>query len=87
MSNTPPPVPMPGASAPNNQMAVWSLVASCVGLLCGIGSIVGIVLGFMAKNQIKESGGTQGGDGLATAGIVIGFLSIAFGILYWSVLR
>ena len=78
---------MPGASAPNNQMAVWSLVASCVGLLCGIGSIVGIVLGFMAKNQIKESGGTQGGDGLATAGIVIGFLSIAFGILYWSVLR
>lgn len=87
MSNTPPPAPMPGASAPNNQMAVWSLVASCVGLLCGIGSIVGIVLGFMAKNQIKESGGTQGGDGLATAGIVIGFLSIAFGVLYWSVLR
>jgi uncharacterized membrane protein len=83
MSYTPPAGPPP-AAAPNNQLAVWSLVASCVGLLCGIGSIIGIVLGFVAKNQIKESGGTQGGDGLATAGIVIGFVSILLGILYWT---
>lgn len=87
MSNIPPPAPMPGASAPNNQLAVWSLVASCIGFICGVGSIVGIILGFVAKNQIKESGGTQGGDGLATAGIVIGFATILFGILYWSALR
>lgn len=84
MSYTPPAGPPPAANAPNNQLAVWSLVASCVGLLCGIGSIIGIVLGFVAKNQIKESGGTQGGDGLATAGIVIGFASILLGIIYWT---
>ena len=78
MSNLPPPGPPPAggptpvAGAPNNQLAVFSVIASCVGLLCGIGAIAGIVLGFIAKNQIKESGGTQGGDQLATIGIVIG---------------
>ena len=51
-------------------MAIASLVASVVGLLCGIGSIVGIVLGVLALSQIKQS--PQGGYGLAVAGIVVG---------------
>lgn len=82
MSYTPPAGPPPAANAPNNQMALWSLIASCVGLLCGVGAIIGIVLGFVAKGQIKESGGTQGGDGLATAGIAVGFIVIALQLLY-----
>ncbi|MDP9333774.1 MAG: DUF4190 domain-containing protein [Actinomycetota bacterium] len=45
---------------------------------CGIGSVVAIVLGFVARTQIRESHGRQGGDGLALAGIVLGFLAIAF---------
>ncbi len=85
MSYTPPPGP-PAGAVPNNQMAVGSIIASCIGLLCGIGSIIGIVLGFVAKNQIKASGGTQGGDGLATAGIIVGFVGILLGIVWRIVL-
>jgi len=86
MSYTPPAGPPPSGTAPNNQLAVGSLIASCVGLLCGLGSIIGIVLGFVAKNQIKQSGGTQGGDGLATAGIAIGIAGIVLSILWQLVI-
>ncbi len=40
--------------------------SSLLGLFCGIGSIVGVILGFIARGQIKRTG--QGGNGLAVAG-------------------
>ena len=61
-------------------MAIASLVCSLV--LCGIGSIVAIVLGHIAKRQIRESGGMQQGDGLATAGLIIGYIGLAIGLVY-----
>jgi hypothetical protein len=60
-------------------MATASLVLSLIGLFCGIGAILGIILGFVAKSQIKRTG--EGGSGLATAGIVIGFVTLALSIL------
>ena len=81
----PSPAGPPPSAPPNNQLAVGSIIASAIGLLCGIGSIIGIVLGVVAKNQIKASGGTQGGDNLATLGIVIGAVGIVLNIL-WRVL-
>ena len=59
-----------------NGMAVASLVLALVGL--GIGSILAIVLGYQAQREIDASGGMQSGRGLATAGIVIGWISMAF---------
>lgn len=56
--------------------AVTSLVLSILGLLlCGPLAIVGIVLGHSAKKEIRGSGGATSGDGVATAGIVIGWIS------------
>jgi hypothetical protein len=49
--------------------AIASLVTSLVGL-----TPVGIVLGVVAKRRIRKSDGRLGGDGLATAGIVLGSL-------------
>jgi uncharacterized membrane protein len=70
----------------NNGLATASLVCSVVGLCCGIGSIVGIVLGFIALNQIKQTG--QAGHGLALAGVIVGaaslILSVLGYILYFS---
>ena len=52
-------------------------------LICGIlavtvipcfAAIVAIICGHMAKAQIKKSGGTIGGDGLALAGLIMGYL-------------
>lgn len=76
-----PPLAMAGATPPNNTLAIVSLVS---GVLCCVpfASIVAIVTGVMAKNQIKQSGGTQGGDGLATAGLILGGLSLVTGCVF-----
>ncbi|SOJ56615.1 hypothetical protein MSIMFB_04092 [Mycobacterium simulans] len=53
-----------------NALAIASLVTSIVGVLsCGIASIVAIVLGAVALNQVKQT--REDGYGLAVAGIVI----------------
>ena len=62
-----------------NSLAIGSLAASVLGLLCGIGSIIGIVLGFVALNQVKTTG--QAGHGLAVAGIAVGFASFVIGLI------
>jgi uncharacterized membrane protein len=58
-----------------NKQAIWSLVASGIGILCGIGSIVGIVLGVIALNQISRRP-NEGGRGLAIAGIALGAVTL-----------
>lgn len=71
------------AAAPNSQMALISLIAGILGwtILPGIASIVAIVTGHMAKREIRESNGALGGDGLATIGLVLGYLSIGLAVL------
>ncbi|MFB9777286.1 DUF4190 domain-containing protein [Brevibacterium otitidis] len=57
---------------PQNTMALVSLIFSLVGLATGgLLAIVGIVLGHIAKRQIKRTG--ESGDALATAGLVVGY--------------
>ena len=82
----PPPYPSPyppaGPSRPTNGLAVASLILGIVGWVpCGIGSVVGVVLGFVARGQIRAAQGRQGGDGLALAGIILGFVGIGFIVL------
>ncbi|MGV9795604.1 MULTISPECIES: DUF4190 domain-containing protein [unclassified Gordonia (in: high G+C Gram-positive bacteria)] len=72
------------AQAKNNPLAIASLVCSIVGLVCcGLTAIVGLVLGIVARKQIKESNGTQTGDGMALAGIIIGAIVTVLFIIYW----
>ncbi len=66
--------------ASTNGLAIASFVCSIVGFFF-ITFIVAIVLGFVARSQIKNSGGRQKGDGLAIAGIIIGFGWVAFYVL------
>lgn len=90
----PPPPPQYGAApyaggygyptpeSGTNTLAIWSLVASVIGVLCGIGSIVGIVCGIIALNQIKQT--RQGGYGLAIAGIVVGVATLIISMI-WAI--
>jgi hypothetical protein len=65
-----------------NGLAIASLVCSCAGpFLLGIGCVLGIIFGFVARSQIKKSNGFQEGNGLALAGIIVGFSCIAIFIL------
>jgi len=43
--------------------------------------VVAIITGHMARRQIKTSLGRQTGDGIATAGLVLGYLNLAFTVL------
>ena len=56
-------------------MAIASLVLGIVWVY-GIGAILALVFGYMAKSQIDASGGTQQGRGMAIAGIVLGWIGI-----------
>jgi hypothetical protein len=59
-------------SRKTNGLAIASLVCSIAGFLV-IPLVLGVVFGFVARSQIMKSNGTQGGRGLALAGIIVGF--------------
>jgi hypothetical protein len=66
----------------NNGAAIGALVCSLAGSFSfGMGSIGAVVLGHTAKKQIRERG--DQGEGMATAGLVIGYLGLAFWIFFW----
>jgi hypothetical protein len=48
---------------------------------CGLGSLAAVVLGHLARGEIRRSGGRIGGTGLATAGLVLGYLGLAVTVL------
>ncbi|MET9220647.1 MULTISPECIES: DUF1707 and DUF4190 domain-containing protein [unclassified Streptomyces] len=76
----PPVAPVPKT----NGAAIGALVCSLVGSpIFGMASIGAVVLGHTAKRQIRERG--EQGDGMATAGLVIGYLGLAFWALIWVV--
>ena len=59
---------------------IGTLVLSlCCGL--GIAGIVAIVLGVKARTEIRNSGGAQGGDGMALGGIITGAVAVLLGVL------
>lgn len=60
-----------------NTSAVVSLVFGVVWLF-GLGSVLALVFGALAKAQLAEAP-EQGGGGLATAGIVLGLVGIVGG--------
>jgi hypothetical protein len=64
-------------------MAIISLVSGILGLtlLPFLGSIVAVITGPMARREIRESQGAAGGEGLATAGMVMGWIGIGLGVL------
>jgi Domain of unknown function (DUF4190) len=55
-----------------NGLAIAAFVCSCLGIFF-LPIFPGVILGFVARSQIKRSGGAQKGDGLAIAAIIIGF--------------
>ena len=82
----PPGVPggqIPPAAPPNNSSAIVSMICGIVGLfapcLCGIpvfASIVAIIMGHVARGEIRKAGGMQGGEGMALAGLILGYVGI-----------
>jgi hypothetical protein len=72
----------PSAPQRTSRMAIWSLILSIL-WLGGLGALAGIALGVLARRRITVTG--ERGAGLATAGIVIGVVSLIIAIVYWAV--
>lgn len=65
--------PQPNSGA--NGMAIASMVLGIIWIYW-IGSILALVFGYIAKKQLAEPGNTQTGEGMATAGIVLGYIGV-----------
>jgi uncharacterized protein DUF4190 len=73
------PYPAYGPQTRTNALAIASLACSLGGLITCLSAPVGIALGHIAKRQIRETG--EQGDGLATAGLWVGYILTILGFL------
>jgi hypothetical protein len=66
----------------NSTTAIISLIGGIAGwtVLPFLGSIVAVITGHMAKNEIKKGGGMITGNGMATAGLILGYIALALGL-------
>ena len=79
----PPPPPQTPSSPPvaatertrSNGLAVASLVLGILWLFW-IGSVLAVIFGHLAHRQIDASHGPQVGRGMATAGLVLGYIGV-----------
>ena len=64
-------------------LAITSLIAGILGwsLLPFLGSIAAVICGHMARSEIRRAPDRLEGDGLAIAGLVLGYASIALAVL------
>lgn len=82
MSQYPYPQYPPAYVPPPPSTSGWAIFSLIAGVLAwlgvfGLGGLAAIIAGYIAKSQINSSGGRIGGNGLATTGLVLGWLNIA----------
>jgi type IV pilus assembly protein PilA len=70
------PTAVAASDVPTSGKAIASLVCGIVGFVF-LGSIAAVILGHMALSEIRKSAGRLGGAGIATAGLVLGYIGIA----------
>ncbi|MZE76188.1 DUF1707 and DUF4190 domain-containing protein [Streptomyces xinghaiensis] len=74
-------LPAPPMPTRTNGSATGALVCGILSpMTWGLTAIPAVILGHKARAEIRRTG--EGGEGFATAGIVIGWLSIAFGLFF-----
>ncbi len=63
---------------PTHSLATASLVLSLVGFLCTVTAIGGVITGHMARKQIRQNPHQYQGEGMALAGLIIGWIITGF---------
>lgn len=76
--STPPVYPTTPVYKKDSSLAVASLVCGLLGwtFVPVLGAIAAIITGHMAKKEIRESNGMLSGDGMALAGLLLGYISL-----------
>ena len=64
-------------------VAIWSLILAVLSFTCGwlFTAIPAVICGHIARAKIRRSGGALGGRGIATAGLVLGYIALVLGIM------
>lgn len=72
------PAPSPPQPPPYPTMNGFAIASFVLGIvwLMGVGSLLAVIFGFIGKSQVDASGGRETGQGLAIAGIVLGFVGL-----------
>ena len=70
---------VPGQPQRTDPKAVWSLVLGILSLTCFwiLTGIPAIVLGHISRSNIRKSLGVLKGEGMALAGLIMGYISVA----------
>ena len=78
-----PTLPPPATLRQTSSLAIVSLVSGILGwtILPFLGSLAAVITGHMARAEIRRAPDRIDGDGLAVAGLVLGYLSIAMAVL------
>lgn len=78
----------PGVQQTTSHLAIASMVSGILGWTAffGIGSIIAIITGHMARAEIRDSGGRIGGDGMAIFGLIAGYSLVALVVLFLAIL-
>src|SRR6476660_1832901 len=64
-------------------VAIWSLILAVLSFTCGwlFTAIPAVICGHIARAKIRKSGGALGGRGIATTGLVLGYIALVLGIM------
>jgi hypothetical protein len=67
---------------PTSSLSITSLIMAVLGwtLIPIVGGIIAVITGHMAKKEIRQSNDLLGGNGIATAGLVLGYSNLALGM-------
>ena len=84
MEQPPAPAPLPSpypVAGRTNTMAVISLASGIASWVVFplVGGVVAVITGHLAKRQIRQTG--EQGDGLATIGLILGYVHLAVAAL------
>lgn len=87
----PPQAAYGGGGQGSNGMAVASMVLGILGLVFAwfpllplVLAVMALIFGFLAKGQIRER--RQGGAGMATAGLALGWITVGIQVFFFVVL-
>lgn len=72
------PVNVDASILPSSTLAIVSLVSALLGFtfVPVVGGIVALITGYLARNETRSIPPRASGDGLATAGIIMGWVQV-----------
>jgi Domain of unknown function (DUF4190) len=78
-----PPLAVPQSVPRTPAIAIWSLILAVLSFTCGwlFTSISAVICGHIARSKIRRSRDALGGKGIATAGLILGYIALVLGIM------